>query len=163
MSSYIDNSLIKDEKVLYKGEQSPVPIIIGIVDFIVAYILVSMLGGFIIYIAGASLPNIFMLFLIGPMLYLIKKILDYFTTEIAITNKRVIAKFGLISRVTIETKIEKIETIQVRQGIVGRIFNYGGLVVSGAGNPQAPVPGIKSPLDFRRKFNEIQEELEDSK
>ena len=81
----------------------------------------------------------------------------YFTTELAITNKRVIAKFGLISRSTIEINLQKIESIQVDQGILGRIFNFGSIVVSGAGNPQAPIPGISSPLEFRRSFIDTQE------
>jgi hypothetical protein len=49
------------------------------------------------------------------------------------------------------------ESIQVNQSIFGRILNYGSIVVSGAGNPQAPVPGISDPMVFRRKFMEIQE------
>ena len=81
----------------------------------------------------------------------------YLTTELAITNKRVIAKFGLISRSTIEINLQKIESIQVNQGILGRIFNFGSIVVSGAGNPQAPIPGISSPLQFRRAFIDTQE------
>ena len=52
---------------------------------------------------------------------------------------------------------QKIESIQVNQGILGRILNYGSIVVSGAGNPQAPIPGISSPLQFRRAFVDTQE------
>mgnify|MGYP003353194265 CR=1 FL=1 len=44
------------------------------------------------------------------------------------------------------------------QGIFGRIFDYGTLVVSGAGNPQAPIPGISSPMKFRRSFMEFQDQ-----
>ena len=76
----------------------------------------------------------------------------------AFTNKRVIAKFGFISRKTIELNISKVESIQVNQGILGRIFNYGTLIVSGAGNPQAPIPGISDPMAFRRSFMESQDQ-----
>jgi uncharacterized membrane protein YdbT with pleckstrin-like domain len=81
----------------------------------------------------------------------------YFTTEMAITNKRVIAKFGIISRRTVEINLQRIESIQVHQSIVGRILNYGSIIVSGAGNPQAPIPGISDPLRFRKEFSESQE------
>ena len=91
------------------------------------------------------------------LLFLAAAAIRYFTTELAITNKRVIAKFGLISRSTIEINLQKIESIQVNQGILGRIFNFGSIVVSGAGNPQAPIPGISSPLQFRRAFVDTQE------
>lgn len=79
------------------------------------------------------------------------------TTELAITNKKIIAKFGFIKRDTIELLLSKAESVQVNQSILGRMFNYGSVVVSGAGNPQAPVPGIASPIEFRKRFMEIQE------
>jgi uncharacterized membrane protein YdbT with pleckstrin-like domain len=82
----------------------------------------------------------------------------YFTTELAITNKRVIAKFGLIRRNTIEMNISKVESIQVDQGILGRMFNFGSILVAGAGDPKAPIPGISEPLKFRKMFFEVQEE-----
>lgn len=90
--------------------------------------------------------------------FVIFELIRFKTTELAITNKRVIAKFGLISRKTIEINISKVESIQVDQSIIGRIFNYGSLVISGAGNPQAPIPKIDDPICFRRKFSEIQDQ-----
>ncbi len=81
----------------------------------------------------------------------------YKTTELAFTNKRVIAKFGFISRQTVELYSPTVESSQVHQGILGRIFNYGSLIISGAGNPQAPIPGISDPMAFRRGFMEMQE------
>jgi uncharacterized membrane protein YdbT with pleckstrin-like domain len=93
---------------------------------------------------------------IGILLWLIA-LARYLTTEMAITNKRVIAKFGFISRRTVEINLQRIESIQVHQGLFGRIFNYGSIVVAGAGNPQAPIPGISDPMGFRRSFSESQE------
>lgn len=83
----------------------------------------------------------------------------YKTTELAFTNKRVIAKFGFVSRQTIELNMHKIESMQVNQDVLGRIFNYGTLIISGAGTPQAPIPGISNPIAFRRAFMESQEQL----
>ena len=130
MASYVEGALTKGEQVIYQGKVSiwslsPL-IIIGL-----------------ILLAAWGLG----------LLFLIVAAVRYFTTELAITNKRVIAKFGLVSRSTIEINLQKIESIQVNQGILGRIFNYGSIVVSGAGNPQAPIPGISSPLQFRRAFS----------
>ncbi|MCX6224779.1 MAG: PH domain-containing protein [Bacteroidia bacterium] len=82
----------------------------------------------------------------------------YKTTELAITNKKIIAKFGFIRRDTIELLLPKVESIQVKQSLLGRMLNYGSIIVSGAGNPQAPVPGIDDPIQFRRTFMEIQEQ-----
>jgi uncharacterized membrane protein YdbT with pleckstrin-like domain len=93
---------------------------------------------------------------LGILLWIVAAIRIY-TTELAITDRRIIAKFGLISRSTVELRLEKTESVQVVQSIFGRLFNYGSIVVSGAGAPQAPIPGISAPLDFRARLNAILE------
>lgn len=50
--------------------------------------------------------------------------------------------------------MSKIETLQVNQGILGRILNFGNIVISGAGNPQAPIKGISNPMKFKKVFME---------
>lgn len=84
--------------------------------------------------------------------------LTYFTTELCITNKRVVAKFGFIRRNIVEIPLKKIETVQIHQDIPGRIFNYGTIILAGAGNPQAPIPRIHNPLAFRRALLALQEQ-----
>ncbi|WP_033017549.1 PH domain-containing protein, partial [Pseudoalteromonas sp. BSi20652] len=95
---------------------------------------------------------------IGLLLW-VSAAITYYTTELAVTNKRVVAKFGLIRRNTIEINISKIESLQVEQGVLGRIFNFGSILVSGAGNPQAAIPGISEPLKFKNRYFEVQEEI----
>jgi uncharacterized membrane protein YdbT with pleckstrin-like domain len=72
------------------------------------------------------------------------------STELAVTNKRVILKFGFISRDTIEINLSRIESVQVSQTVMGRLLDYGTIVFSGAGTPQATIPSIASPLEFRK-------------
>jgi uncharacterized membrane protein YdbT with pleckstrin-like domain len=81
-------------------------------------------------------------------------IIEKETTELVITNRRIIAKFGLISRYTIEINLQKIESISVSQSIFGRILNYGDLQIIGTGGTIEPIPNIGDPLMFRRKFDE---------
>jgi uncharacterized membrane protein YdbT with pleckstrin-like domain len=140
MASYIESALIKDEKVIYTGRIS----------------LWSLAP--LIVLGLSTVP-----FLGLGLIFWIMAFIRYKTTELAITNKRVIAKFGFISRQTIELNISKVESIQVNQGILGRIFNYGTLVISGAGNPQAPIPGISDPMSFRRAFMESQDAAGEAK
>jgi len=104
----------------------------------------------------------FLLALVATVIPLSFAAVRYFSTELATTNKRVIAKFGFIRRDTIEMNLEKVESIQVNQSIVGRIFNFGNIVISGAGNPQTPIVGISRPLVFRRRFLEFQDGLKGS-
>jgi uncharacterized membrane protein YdbT with pleckstrin-like domain len=82
----------------------------------------------------------------------------YKSTELAVTTKRTVAKFGFVSRHTMEMNLSKIETIQVTQSLLGRVFDFGSLIISGAGIPQEPIPGIGQPMEFRRAVLEAQEE-----
>ena len=135
MQSYVEGALVKDEKIVHVGH-------------------ISLWSLWHLLALGLVLLPAFGLGLI----FLIMAYVRYKTTELAITTKRVIVKFGLIRRRTIEININKVESIQVDQEILGRVFNFGTLVISGAGNPQAPVAGISSPMDFRRAFIEAQEQ-----
>jgi uncharacterized membrane protein YdbT with pleckstrin-like domain len=76
------------------------------------------------------------------------------STEIAITNKRIIAKFGFISRRTVEINLDKVEALRVEQSVWGRFFNYGTVLISGTGSTVDPIANIADPLVFRRKFME---------
>ncbi len=78
-------------------------------------------------------------------------IIEVISTELAVTSKRVIAKIGFIQRHTIELNHSKVESFNVDQGILGRIFDFGKVTVNRTGGAKLPVPNIASPLDFRRK------------
>lgn len=135
MASYVETNLIKDETIEYEGKTS------------IWSLSPRILFGLIL------LP----FYGIG-LLFWISAAITYCTTELAVTNKRVVAKFGLFRRSTIEMNIPKIESLRVEQGFLGRIFNFGSILISGAGNPQAPIPGISDPLRFRNRYFEIQED-----
>ena len=136
MASYIEGALIQDEKIIHMGHIS------------------------LWSLAHLIIPGVILLPAFGlGLIFLLIAYIRYKTTELAFTNKRVIAKFGFISRHTVEINISKVESIQVNQNIWGRIFNYGTLVLSGAGATQAPIPGISNPIQFRRAFMESQEKL----
>ena len=135
MQSYVEGALVKDERIVHLGH-------------------ISLWSLWHLIALGVVLLPAFGLGLI----FLIMAYVRYKTTELAITTKRVIVKFGLIRRRTIEININKVESIQVDQEILGRVFNFGTLVISGAGNPQAPVAGISATMDFRRAFIEAQDQ-----
>jgi uncharacterized membrane protein YdbT with pleckstrin-like domain len=86
---------------------------------------------------------------------MIAPIIDRYTDEFAITNKRVIIKTGLIRRHTFEMNHSKIESVNVDQSILGRILGYGTISVVGSGGTRGEFLNIKDPLAFRRKFQEL--------
>ena len=135
MGKYVTTNLIKDETVKYEGKVSLYSLLPRI---LLGFLLLPVFGvGILLWISAA---------------------LSYYTTELAITNKRLIAKFGFIQRSTVEMNIAKIESVQVEQGILGRLFNFGSILIAGAGDPKAPISGISMPIKFRNAFFEVQEE-----
>jgi uncharacterized membrane protein YdbT with pleckstrin-like domain len=72
------------------------------------------------------------------------------TTEIAVTNKRLVYKRGLVARYVGEMNIDRIEGVNVLQGVWGRIFNYGRVMVRGMGVGEVVLPSIEDPLKFRK-------------
>jgi uncharacterized membrane protein YdbT with pleckstrin-like domain len=70
-------------------------------------------------------------------------------TELAVTNHRVIYKSGLLSRHTIEMNRDKVESVDVDQTLLGRIFGYGTVIVRGTGGSLEPIRNIGDPLTFR--------------
>ncbi len=72
-----------------------------------------------------------------------------FTTEVAVTDRRVILKHGFIRRQTIEMNMDKVESIDVDQSILGRIFDFGDITVHGTGSGLEPMHMIARPLAFR--------------
>ena len=94
-----------------------------------------------------SLRALFTLF-IAPLI-------DKWTDEFAITNKRVIIKTGLISLKTVELNLSKIESVNVDQSVLGRILGYGSLKIVGTGGTKEIFPNINKPLTFRKKFQEL--------
>ena len=99
------------------------------------------------WIIFISLRALFTLF-IAPMI-------DRYSDEFAITNKRVIIKTGLISRKTFEMNLSKIESVNVDQSIMGRILGYGTIRIVGSGGTKEEFPNIQKPLEFRKKFQEM--------
>jgi uncharacterized membrane protein YdbT with pleckstrin-like domain len=78
-------------------------------------------------------------------------------TEMAVTTRRVVIKQGLFSRKTIELLLNKIETIEVSEPMVGRMLGYGSITMVGTGGTSEPFHKIAHPLEFR---SEVQQQLE---
>ena len=70
-------------------------------------------------------------------------------TEFAVTDRRVIYKCGFISRHTVEMNMDKIESVDVDQSLLGRMLGYGNIHVLGTGQGIESLPRIAAPLALR--------------
>ena len=102
---------------------------------------------------GASaLPLILVAFgALGTIVTWLRAWIRRTTTELAVTDRRVIFKRGLIRRHTVEMNMDKVESVDVDQSILGRIFNYGDVTVRGTGASIEPLRMIGDPLHFRSR------------
>jgi uncharacterized membrane protein YdbT with pleckstrin-like domain len=75
--------------------------------------------------------------------------------EQGVTNKRIILKKGIISRKTEEMKIKSIETVEIDQGVFGRIFGFGTVKITGRGISDVMFKGIDNPMSVKRQIESI--------
>ena len=108
-----------------------------------------------IYTFIAFLYLIFLgVFIIGIFIFL-KMMINKWTTERALTNTRYIQKTGWIARNTEEISINKIEEVDLKQSIFGRILDYGSISISGTGAGNIFLKSIDSPLTFQKHLNNL--------
>ncbi|MCL2473569.1 MAG: PH domain-containing protein, partial [Alphaproteobacteria bacterium] len=77
------------------------------------------------------------------------------STELVITNKRIIAKYGFIARTTFEIMLNRITGVNFDQTVLGRMFDFGTILVYGAGGNVSPFNGIAHPEKFQRALMRV--------
>lgn len=85
---------------------------------------------------------------------LISAAVNHTSSEFGVSNKRVLMKTGFLARHSLETMLAKVESIGVYQGVLGRIFGFGTIIIGGTGGSKEAFFGIRDPLEFRRRVQE---------
>ncbi len=75
--------------------------------------------------------------------------------EQGVTNKRVIFKTGIISRKTSEMTLKSIETVEIDQGVLGRLFDFGDIKVTGRGLSDVVFKGLAVPMSAKRQIESV--------
>ena len=152
MGRYIDDILQPGEKVLYSTNAHWIFYLPAIGAWIVAAVLLVLAQIFPTetpYLICLSLSAIVAIFALYKML---TAWFHRWTTETDVTNLRVVHKTGFIKRRTFEMSLDKVESVDVNQSILGRLMNYGDVTVRGVGEGAETISTIASPLDFRNRI-----------
>lgn len=162
--TYLQETLLKDEKIVYLGKPHWIVFCPALLIFLLTLILIDYLPGFSSFstplIYGLRLKGLIIsILLIVAVVMLIQAYLLYRFSEYGITNKRVVVKRGFILRQSVEIFISRIETTDVRQTILGRILNFGSIVVIGTGGTVDYFSNVVNPLHFRAM---VQEQLSEA-
>jgi uncharacterized membrane protein YdbT with pleckstrin-like domain len=164
--SYIQSHLVPGETVIY---QTRLHWIVMIGHLIVGSLL-DLTGAYLLYygnsqkgvdqtmLSGVEWGAVALM--VGGALTVLMGMLRRNATEMALTNRRVVIKKGLAGRTTIEMLLNKIETIEVSETVLGRTLGYGTIVVIGTGGTPEPFSQISHPLEFRSR---VQQQIESLK
>jgi uncharacterized membrane protein YdbT with pleckstrin-like domain len=152
MGRYIDEILQPGEKVLYSTNAHWIFFVPAIAGWILVFALLLVSG---MVPPGPPQLVCWALAAIVAIVAAYKTVTAWFhrwTTETDVTSLRVIHKTGFITRQTFEMSLDKIESVDVDQSILGRIFNYGNVTVRGVGEGKETISTIASPLAFRNSI-----------
>ena len=149
MGRYIDDILQPGEKVLYSTNAHWIFYLRAIAAWIVAAVLLALSratiteGIVLLCLSGSGVVAL------AALYWTFTAWFHRWTTETDVTNLRVVHKTGFIKRRTFEMSLDKVESLDVNQSILGRILNYGDVTILGVGEGRETIRTIASPLAFR--------------
>jgi uncharacterized membrane protein YdbT with pleckstrin-like domain len=158
MTSYIEQILQPGEQRLYSGRLHWILFVPGLLLLIVALVFLTLASGSgesgssagrILWLALAALCGA------GSAYYLFRAWFERWTTEIEVTDRRVILKQGFIRRETVEMHMDKVESVDVGQSILGRIVGYGDVTIRGVGVGLEPLRMVAEPLELRNHITGV--------
>ena len=85
----------------------------------------------------------------------LKALIQFTTTKVTITNRRILAKTGLLEKYSIEIPLPKVESIRIRQNILEEIMDFGTITITGTGGTKATLRSIKELNKVKTKINQI--------
>lgn len=143
---YVERHLLPNEQVLYKTRLHWILFLKPALVFV---------GGGILAALLAQVPNPAWLWYVGGAVMLVGAVwgavhlIELRTSEFAVTTTRLIFKVGLVARYTTELLLSKVESIGVTQRLLGRLLNYGDLMVTGTGGAKEVFRRVRDPVGFR--------------
>lgn len=81
--------------------------------------------------------------------------LTYQCSYLIIKKKQIILCTGIFVRQTLDISLTKIESVDIRQSLLGSIFHYGSLVITGTGGTKQYINYLNKPLTCRRYIEQI--------
>ena len=144
--SSLDDQLLAGERIVYRSRPHWIlfggPIMVALIGIALGVTLQLTLNDY--WYIGAALVALALLLSLPPTV-------RYLSSDFVVTDKRVLARRGLLSRDSLETLLSKIEGIDVEQNLWGRMLGYGTLTITGTGGTHESMACIPRPLEFRRQ------------
>lgn len=120
----------------------------------VAVVLFAILLAFKIPVLGA------LFLVVGLVMLGIARLTKHFLL-LALTNKRILTRYGILMVEIVDIKFRNIESVETERMLPGQIFGYANVVIMGTGNRYIRIPFVANAVEFRRAFDKISLERED--
>ena len=156
MSSYVKRAMQPNEKIVYAAQLHWIIYRMGIGITIMAALFGHFTGPVIAYVFGddaanAAAPfvrNISIGLIVLGTFQLLATYIRQISTELVVTDQRVIAKHGFIATTSYELMMTKVEGATIDQSVLGRVLGYGTLMVKGTGGGISPIDHVADPYRF---------------
>lgn len=119
---------------------------------------ISLCLAFALYVSIAQLKEVSLFIALFAMAWITMTWITFHFSSITIKRKQVILRTGILVRQTVDIPLSKIETIDIRQSILGSIFRYGALIITGTGGTRHLINYIDKPLTCRRYIEQLMNE-----
>ena len=144
--SYVERNLLPTERLVYTTRLHWIEYVAQALWWSIAGLMISLP-----FANSLETPGLLSVMVLSALIGMFIAWIKVITSEFAVTNNRVLVKVGLIRRHPLEIVLRQVEGIGVDQGILGRIFGFGTIIVSGTGATKEPFIRINKPLEFRRQ------------
>lgn len=145
--SYLQSALGQGERVVYEARRHWIDYVNGMMIVAIGIILIVLdpPGG------GSGLFFIGLIIIGAGGVGLVYAWLNSITTVLAVTNRKLVAKQGLLSNFSIEQQLGKVDAITIDRSLLGRLLDYGTVTVTGSGFSATAFKHIAAPYEFRSK------------
>jgi uncharacterized membrane protein YdbT with pleckstrin-like domain len=147
--SYVDNNLLAGEQVVYRTRLHWLLFMTPVLFTIVVLLPIAW------FMANGAWAHFSWIPLVIGLLILLATYIKRQSSDFAVTNKRVMMKVGVFSTRSVELLLNKIEAIAVNQSFLGRLCDYGNIVITGSGGTRESFARIQGPLAFRRAVQSV--------
>ncbi|MGO9173166.1 MAG: PH domain-containing protein [Rhodomicrobium sp.] len=142
--TYSEQSLGQNEKLIYEAHFHSLYFVAA---WLAVIFCVALAVTALVFATGIAKLGLLCISAAGLVVVLYQMI-PIWTTEIAVTNHRVVIKRGWLTRSTTELQLKNIEQVNFHQGLLGRIFDFGKIVLHGTGVDDMILPNIARPTDL---------------
>ena len=147
--SYIDGNLLAGERVVFRTRLHW-KLLVGPLLFAVVTVLAIPL-----LVSQGIWHNLALIAPGAGLVAVLVAIIRRQSSDFAVTNKRVMMKVGVFSTRSVEILLSKIEAIAVHQSLLGRMLDYGDIVVTGTGGTEEAFSNIQAPMQLRRAVQSV--------